>query len=60
MALAKLSGQPFSDMLSWHPRDVETLTSMFEADQERAAEAAREERFAAGTAEVLRRMREGR
>lgn len=60
MALAKLSGQPFSDMLAWHPRDVETLTAMFEAEHQAREEQAREERFAAGTAEVLRRMREGR
>ncbi len=60
MALAKVSGQPFSDMLLWHPRDVETLTQMYVAEAEAAQERAREERFAAGTAALQQRMREGR
>lgn len=60
MALAKRSGQPFLDLLQWHPRDMETLVAMYEDEAQAAAEQAREERFAAGTAELQRRMREGR
>lgn len=58
MALAKRSGQPFTQMLAWHPRDVATLMHLYELEAEAAAEQAREERFAAATAELRRRMGE--
>lgn len=36
MELAVASGQPFATLLTWHPRDVDTLEFIFE---EQASEA---------------------
>jgi hypothetical protein len=50
MHLAVVSGQPFADLLTWHPRDVATLVEHFEHEQQAREEAAAEERFAAARA----------
>lgn len=47
---------PFEHLLRWHPRDVDTLCLIYRETAERQEEQAREERFAAGTAEVFRQM----
>ena len=38
MHLAIVSGQPFSHLLLWHPRDVDTLQEHYEEQADRAAE----------------------
>ena len=56
MGIALLTGQRYLDLLRWHPRDVDTLLAIYEEQAERQAEQAREERFAAMTAELKQRM----
>jgi len=57
MALALRTGQPFSDVQTWHPRDKDTawrvLFDQDQAEQDRA----RDQRFSAATAQVHERMR---
>lgn len=56
MALAERSGQPYLQMLDWHPRDVFTLVNIYELRAEQVQEQDREARFAAATAELHARM----
>lgn len=64
MLVALRTGQPYSDVLTWDPRDVDTAMRILFDDQDREQQAeqdrAREARFAAGTQEVFERMRAGR
>ncbi|HET8716667.1 MAG TPA: hypothetical protein VFM50_02865 [Nocardioidaceae bacterium] len=54
--MARRSGQPFLDLLRWHPRDVDTWWQMDIDDAEAAQEQDRDARFAAATAELRQRM----
>lgn len=56
MALAERSGQPFLDLLSWHPRDAMTLLDLYETRAQQQQEMEREARFAAATAALRQRM----
>lgn len=57
MRLALRSGQPFADLLDWHPRDVDSAWQIYVDDHEQQQEQARDERFAAMSAELRQRMR---
>lgn len=50
MLVALRTGQPFSDILRWHPRDMETAVRILDDQrkqaEDEAAERARDERFA--------------
>jgi hypothetical protein len=59
MALAERSGQPFLQLLEWHPRDVFTMLDIYEKRAEALQEAAREARFAAATEQLRARMGKG-
>jgi hypothetical protein len=52
-----MSGQSLTELLDWHPRDVDTLEQIYHDRVQAAEDQAREERFAAGTAQVLAGMR---
>jgi hypothetical protein len=59
MLVALRSGQPFSDILGWHPRDVDTAVQILIDAGQPDEDQAREERFAAMTAELRQRMGRG-
>jgi hypothetical protein len=59
MALARRSEQSFTEMLSWHPRDVWTLVDLYEQEAAQLAEENRESRFASATQQLQQRMRQG-
>lgn len=59
MLVALRSGQPFSDVLHWHPRDVDTAVQILVDDQGPDEDRARDARFAEMTAELKRRMGRG-
>lgn len=46
MSFARSRGLPFSEVLTWHPRDLDTWLALEEADDAPAREAAQDERFA--------------
>jgi hypothetical protein len=52
-----MSGQAFTDLLAWHPRDVDTLEQIYHDRVQAADDEAREARFAAGTAQVFENMK---
>lgn len=56
MLVALRSGQPFTDLLGWHPRDVDTAVQILINDRGPVEDQAREARFAEMTAELKRRM----
>lgn len=56
MHLAEQSGQPFLDLLRWHPRDVDTLLGIYVDRAEQVQEQQRDQRFAQMSEELARRM----
>jgi hypothetical protein len=55
-----MSGQSLAEMLTWEPRDVDTLEQIYHDRTEAADQQALDERFANGTAQVFANMRGGR
>jgi hypothetical protein len=51
-----MTGQSFLELLDWHPRDVETLITIYEQRAEQREEQQRDARFAAATAELRQQM----
>lgn len=58
MQVAVRSGQPFLDLLRWHPRDLDTFYRIHEQLAEQQKERERDARFAQMREELARR--EGR
>ena len=55
MRLALLTGQPFSDLLSWHPRDVDTAWQAIADAEREQQERARDARFEAARKALLQK-----
>jgi hypothetical protein len=56
MTLALRTRQPYLDVLSWHPRDVDTAYRLLLDQAEAQQVSAREDRFAAMRQQLLERM----